>query len=80
MKLSAFTIGAYPNMMTLFAELNIEDRLNYFTPYIVIGAYPNMMNLFAELNIEDRLQWKSHRMTFAMRDRPGQVKPEMAPR
>ena len=32
-----------------------------------------MMNLFSELDIEDRLQWKSHRMTFAMRDRPGQV-------
>ena len=40
--------------------------------HIFFGAYPNMMNLFAELNIHDRLQWKAHRMSFAMRERPGQ--------
>eukprot|EP00746_Dinoflagellata_sp_MGD_P143306 gnl/MRDRNA2_/MRDRNA2_76145_c0_seq1.p1 gnl/MRDRNA2_/MRDRNA2_76145_c0~~gnl/MRDRNA2_/MRDRNA2_76145_c0_seq1.p1 ORF type:complete len:748 (+),score=147.53 gnl/MRDRNA2_/MRDRNA2_76145_c0_seq1:218-2245(+) len=40
--------------------------------HIFFGAYPNMMNLFEELNIEDRLQWKSHQMTFAMADKPGQ--------
>jgi len=40
--------------------------------HIFFGAYPNMMNLFEELDIEDRLQWKPHRMTFAMADKPGQ--------
>ena len=40
--------------------------------HIFFGAYPNMMNLFSELNIHDRLQWKAHRMSFAMRERPGQ--------
>jgi 15-cis-phytoene desaturase len=40
--------------------------------HIFFGAYPNMMNLFGELGIEDRLQWKPHRMTFAMADKPGQ--------
>uniref|UniRef100_A0A6U3UST9 Amine oxidase n=1 Tax=Ditylum brightwellii TaxID=49249 RepID=A0A6U3UST9_9STRA len=40
--------------------------------HIFFGAYPNMMNLFEELDIEDRLQWKSHQMTFAMADRPGE--------
>ena len=29
MKPSSLTIGAYPNMMNLFAELNIEDRLQW---------------------------------------------------
>jgi 15-cis-phytoene desaturase len=28
--------------------------------------------LFAELGIQDRLQWKDHKMTFAMQDRPGE--------
>jgi len=40
--------------------------------HIFFGAYPNMMNLFEELNIEERLQWKQHRMTFAMQERPGE--------
>ncbi|KAG7339689.1 zeta-carotene desaturase [Nitzschia inconspicua] len=40
--------------------------------HIFFGAYPNMMNLFEELDIEDRLQWKPHKMTFAMADKPGQ--------
>ena len=40
--------------------------------HIFFGAYPNMMNLFSELGIHDRLQWKAHRMSFAMRERPGQ--------
>ena len=40
--------------------------------HIFFGAYPNMMNLFSELGIEDRLQWKDHRMTFAMQERPGE--------
>lgn len=40
--------------------------------HIFFGAYPNMMNLFEELDIEDRLQWKPHRMTFAVADKPGQ--------
>ena len=40
--------------------------------HIFFGAYPNMMNLFSELDIHDRLQWKAHRMSFAMRERPGQ--------
>ena len=40
--------------------------------HIFFGAYPNMMNLFEELDIEDRLQWKPHRMTFAMADKPGE--------
>merc|ERR1719247_3667426 len=40
--------------------------------HIFFGAYPNMMNLFAELDIEERLQWKDHRMTFAMQERPGE--------
>uniref|UniRef100_A0A7S0LCI2 Amine oxidase n=1 Tax=Coccolithus braarudii TaxID=221442 RepID=A0A7S0LCI2_9EUKA len=40
--------------------------------HIFFGAYPNMMNLFAELGIEDRLQWKDHKMTFAMQERPGE--------
>ena len=40
--------------------------------HIFFGAYPNMMSLFEELDIEDRLQWKPHRMTFAMADKPGQ--------
>jgi 15-cis-phytoene desaturase len=40
--------------------------------HIFFGAYPNMMNLFEELGIEDRLQWKPHRMTFAMADKPGE--------
>eukprot|EP00967_Tisochrysis_lutea_P117524 scaffold190106_cov31-Tisochrysis_lutea.AAC.3 len=31
-----------------------------------------MMNLFAELGIEDRLQWKEHKMTFAMQEKPGE--------
>jgi 15-cis-phytoene desaturase len=39
--------------------------------HIFFGAYPNMLNLFEELDIEDRLQWKPHRMTFAMADKPG---------
>jgi 15-cis-phytoene desaturase len=40
--------------------------------HIFFGAYPNMMNMFAELDIEDRLQWKDHKMTFAMQERPGE--------
>ena len=40
--------------------------------HIFFGAYPNMMNLLTELGIEERLQWKAHRMTFAMRERPGE--------
>uniref|UniRef100_A0A7S2CQ54 Amine oxidase n=1 Tax=Haptolina brevifila TaxID=156173 RepID=A0A7S2CQ54_9EUKA len=40
--------------------------------HIFFGAYPHMMNLFEELDIEDRLQWKAHRMTFAMQERPGE--------
>jgi len=40
--------------------------------HIFFGAYPNMMNLFEELDIEDRLQWKDHKMTFAMQERPGE--------
>lgn len=40
--------------------------------HIFFGAYPNMMNLFEELDIEDRLQWKSHQMTFAMQELPGE--------
>lgn len=40
--------------------------------HIFFGAYPNMMNLFEELDIEDRLQWKPHRMTFAMAEKPGE--------
>merc|ERR1719261_1312534 len=39
--------------------------------HIFFGAYPNMMNLLKELKIRDRLQWKPHRMSFAMRQRPG---------
>ena len=38
--------------------------------HIFFGAYPNMMNLLKELKIRDRLQWKPHRMSFAMRQRP----------
>ena len=40
--------------------------------HIFFGAYPNMMNLLKELKIRDRLQWKPHRMSFAMRQNPGQ--------
>uniref|UniRef100_A0A7S4EA13 Amine oxidase n=1 Tax=Pelagomonas calceolata TaxID=35677 RepID=A0A7S4EA13_9STRA len=40
--------------------------------HIFFGAYPNMMNLLKELKIRDRLQWKPHRMSFAMRQRPGE--------
>lgn len=40
--------------------------------HIFFGAYPNMMNLFEELDIEERLQWKSHQMTFAMQEMPGE--------
>ena len=82
MMASSLTIGAYPNMIikpahycTCFCIYSRDE-----TVFTHIGAYPNMMNLFAELDIEDRLQWKSHRMTFAMRDRPGQMVAEMAPR
>jgi len=40
--------------------------------HIFFGAYPNMMNLLKELKIRDRLEWKPHRMSFAMRQNPGQ--------
>jgi len=40
--------------------------------HIFFGAYPNMMNLFNELGIEDRLQWKEHKMTFALQEKPGE--------
>jgi len=40
--------------------------------HIFFGAYPNMMNLLKELEIRDRLQWAPHRMSFAMRQNPGQ--------
>ena len=40
--------------------------------HIFFGAYPNMMNLLKELKIRDRLQWAPHRMSFAMRQRPGE--------
>lgn len=40
--------------------------------HVFFGAYPNMMNLFSELGIHDRLQWKAHRMSFAVRERPGE--------
>ena len=40
--------------------------------HIFFGAYPNMMNLLKELKIRDRLQWAPHRMSFAMRQNPGQ--------
>ena len=40
--------------------------------HIFFGAYPNMMNLFEELGIEERLQWKDHKMTFAMQEKPGE--------
>lgn len=40
--------------------------------HIFFGAYPNMMNLLKELEIRNRLQWKPHRMSFAMRQKPGQ--------
>ena len=40
--------------------------------HVFFGAYPNVLNLFKELDIRDRLQWKAHRMSFAMRERPGE--------
>ena len=40
--------------------------------HIFFGAYPNMMNLLKELQIRDRLEWAPHRMSFAMRQNPGQ--------
>mmetsp|Transcript_19015 Transcript_19015/g.23407 ORF Transcript_19015/g.23407 Transcript_19015/m.23407 type:complete len:567 (-) Transcript_19015:51-1751(-) len=40
--------------------------------HIFFGAYPNMLNLLAELNLRNRLQWKAHRMSFAMREKPGE--------